>query len=122
MSANDVEDTGIPLARIARLSVREGRVLTIEWAGGERAGIVENVDLTPAINSFKIYRPLRNDATLFATARLVENGDVIAWDGPDLEMTAEMVEDLASQMMTAQDLHRGFKGDRSRGLSKSGRA
>jgi hypothetical protein len=104
MSANDVEHTGIPLARIARLSHGEGRTLKIEWAEGERAGIVENVDLTPAINSFKIYRPLRNDAALFATARLVENGDVIAWDGPDLEMTAEMVADLASQMMTAQDL------------------
>ncbi len=96
MSADDIEHSGIPLPRIARLSVREGRALQIEWAEGERAGIVEDVDLTPAISSFKIYRPLRNSAALFATAKLIEDGDVIAWDGPDLEMTAEMVEDLAT--------------------------
>jgi hypothetical protein len=31
-------------------------------------------------------------ADLFATAHLVEDGEVVAWDGPDLEMTAELIE------------------------------
>jgi hypothetical protein len=104
MSADSIEDSGSPLPRMAKLSVREGRTLRIEWAEGERAGVVEDIDLTPAISSFKIYRPLRNNAALFSTAKLTEDGDVVAWDGPDLEMTAEMVEDIASQMMTPQSL------------------
>jgi hypothetical protein len=31
-------------------------------------------------------------ADLFATAHLVEDGGVVAWDGPDLEMTTELIE------------------------------
>jgi hypothetical protein len=35
---------------------------------------------------------LRGNADLFATAHLVEDGEVVAWDAPDLEMTAELIE------------------------------
>ena len=106
MSADNVEHPGMPLPRIANLSVRKGRTVQVEWAEGARAGTVEDVDLTPAISSFKIYGPLRKDDNLFATAKLAEEGDVIVWDGPDLEMTAEMVEDLATQVMTPRHLAR----------------
>jgi hypothetical protein len=50
------------------------------------------LDLTPLIGSYKVYRPLRGNADLFATAHLIEDGDVVAWDGSDLEMTAELIE------------------------------
>lgn len=55
------------------------------------------------ISSYKIYRPLRNDPPLFATARLVEDGDAVAWDGEDLEMSAEVIETLADQSMTPEE-------------------
>jgi hypothetical protein len=42
-------------------------------------------------------------ADLFATAHLVEDGEVVAWDGPDLEMTAELIETLAQEAMTPED-------------------
>jgi hypothetical protein len=54
------------------------------------------LDLTPLIGSYKVYRPLRGNADLFATAHLIEDGDVVAWDGSDLEMTAELIESLAA--------------------------
>jgi hypothetical protein len=64
------------------------------------------LDLTPLIGSYKVYRPLRGNPDLFATARLIEDGDVVAWDGPDLQMTAELIETLAEQAMTPEDFAR----------------
>jgi hypothetical protein len=49
------------------------------------------VDLSPIINAIKYFRPLRDDATLFVTAHLIEDGDVIAWSGPDIELTADAI-------------------------------
>jgi len=99
-------DTGCPMARIAKIRVIEPSTLEIEWAEGTRASRTDLVDLTPLVGSYKVYRPLRGNPKLFATARLIEDGDVIAWDGPDLEMTAELVETLAEQVMSPEDFAR----------------
>ena len=96
-------DTGSPMARIADLRVVGPSTLKLNWAEGARAGRIDVLDLTPLIGSYKVYRPLRNDPALFATAHLIEDGDVVAWDGPDLEMTAELIETLAEQAMTPED-------------------
>lgn len=100
MNATDIFDTGLPMARISELRVVGPHVVEVTWADGDRAGMKERVDLSPAIGSYKIYRPLRDDAELFATAKLRDGGNVIVWDGEDLEMTAEMVESLAEESMT----------------------
>jgi hypothetical protein len=100
MNATEIFDTGLPMARIGELRVICPHVIEITWADGDRAGVKERVDLSPAIGSYKIYRPLRNDAQLFATAKLRDGGNVIVWDDEDLEMTAEMVETLAEESMT----------------------
>jgi hypothetical protein len=99
-------DTGSPTPRIAAIRVTGPNTLEINWTEGSRAGRTEVLDLTPLVGSYKVYRPLRGNPELFATARLIEEGDVVAWDGPDLEMTAELIETLAEQTMTPDDFAR----------------
>lgn len=100
MNATEIFDSGLPMARIGELRVINPHVIELTWVDGDRIGIKERVDLSPAIGSYKIYRPLRRDPQLFATAKLREGGNVIVWDGEDLEMSAEMVESLAEESMT----------------------
>ncbi len=87
MSANDIEYTGIPLPRMGRMStVTRPFSIAVQWADGLRAGMTETIDLSPIIDSFKIFRPLRNNEPLFRTARLIDDGDAVAWSGTDIEM------------------------------------
>lgn len=104
MSANDIGyNSGIPLPRIGRLvSTARPLGIVVEWANGFRTGI-ETIDLSPIIYSYRIFRPLRNNQALFQTARLINDGDAVAWDGPDLELSAEAIEALAEQTMTPRD-------------------
>jgi hypothetical protein len=99
-------DTGSSMPRIAKIRVVGQNTLAIDWVEGARAGRNDVLDLTPVIGSYRIYRPLRGDAVLFRTAHLIEDGDVVAWDGPDLEMTAELIETLAEQAMSPDDFAR----------------
>ena len=104
MSANEeFLDTGTPLARIAKIRVVGPSTIEITWSQTTRSGRTDVLDLTPLIGSYKVYRPLRGNADLFATAHLAEDGEVVAWDGPDLEMTAELIETLAREAMTPED-------------------
>lgn len=66
--------------------------LSVTWSTGARAGRTDEVDVSSIIRAYKIYRPLRDDPALFATVTLIEDGFVVGWDGPDLEMTAEVIE------------------------------
>ncbi len=100
MSENDIVDTGIPLPRIADVKPVPPSTLIVIWAAGRRAGLVDRVDVAPIINTYKILRPLRKNDELFNTAHLEDGGDVIAWNGTDLELSAEVIESLAEQTMT----------------------
>ena len=102
----EVLDTGDLIARIARIRVAGSSTLEITWAEGAHGGSTDILDLTTLIGSYKIYRPLRGNSELFATARLTEDGDVVAWDGADLEMTADLIETLAEQAMAPEDFAR----------------
>ncbi|CAL8974795.1 hypothetical protein RHODGE_RHODGE_00499 [Rhodoplanes serenus] len=104
-----VLDTGVPMARIAAARVVGPSHLEITWAAGNRGGRTETVDVAPLIGSYKVYRPLRGDAALFATARLIDEGDAIAWDGPDLEMSADLIETIAEQEMDSAEFARFLK-------------
>lgn len=105
MSENEIVDSGIELPRMAAVEPIPPFTLRVEWAEGRRAGREDFVDLRPVIYSYKIYRPLRDEA-LFATGRLVEDGDAVAWDGDDLDMSADMIQSLAEQSMTPKDFSR----------------
>lgn len=109
MNATEMIDTGLPMARIATIRVVGPSRLEINWSEGSRAGRQDCVDLTPLIWSYKIYRPLRNDPALFATAHVIEDGDAIAWGGPDLEMSADMIEALAEEEMTPEEFAQFLK-------------
>ena len=91
----EVVDSGVPLPQISAIKPLLNNRLRVTWSDGLRAGITEEVDLSPALASYKVYRALRDNKDLFSTARLLEDGDVVAWDGPDLEMFAELIQELA---------------------------
>jgi hypothetical protein len=104
MSADDIEHTGDDLPAIGRIEpLPDPLHMRVTWARGERAGRVDVVDLSPMINTLKIYRPLRNNRELFQRARLIDDGEAVAWDDKDLEMSAEAIEQLAQVEMTPQD-------------------
>ena len=59
--------------------------------------------LLPVINTYKVYRPLRNNEELFQTARLVDDGNVVAWGDGRIDMSAELLEEIANETMAPQD-------------------
>jgi hypothetical protein len=77
-----------------------GATILVTWKGGKRAGVTEVVDLTPVIQTYKFYRPLRDNPQLFATVKVDEEFDGgfrIVWDHEsELDMSAETVENLAN--------------------------
>jgi hypothetical protein len=98
-------DTGIPSPAIASLEVIDGqhRVVAVRWAAGKRVGRVDRVDLSPLIDAYRFYAPLRKDAGLFGTAHLIDDGYAIAWGDGDIDMSATSVERLAEEAMTGAD-------------------
>lgn len=103
MSANDAVDSGIPFPRLATIQPLHDFVLRVKWAEGARAGREDFVDVSPAIFSYKIYRPLR-DEHLFLTGTLVEDGDAVAWgDNADLMMSADTIQSLAQESWTPKE-------------------
>jgi predicted RNA-binding protein Jag len=103
MSATEFEDTGAPLPRISEIRALPDFRLAIVWAEGSRTGRADFVDLAPVINTYKLYRPLRNNGELFQTARLVDHGNVVEWGDGTIDMPAELIEDIANEAMTPQD-------------------
>ena len=103
MSENDIVDSGIPLPRMATVRALHDFVLRVKWAEGPRAGREDFVDVSPAIFSYKIYRPLR-DESLFLTGVVAEDGDAVAWsDDTDLMMSADTIQSLAQESWTPKE-------------------
>lgn len=100
MSGNDMIDTGIAMPRVASIRPLSDYKVEVAWAAGARAGKREMIDLAPIIGTYTIFRPLRNNAALFGTVKVIEDGSVVAWDGDDLELSADALESLAEQTMT----------------------
>lgn len=98
MSEIDTLDSGIAAARIGSIRVRPNYHLEVTWAEGARAGKTDIVDLSPAIESYKVYRPMRNNEPLFATAHLIDDGYAIEWSR-NLDMSADLVEALTTKSL-----------------------
>src|SRR5262245_50506363 len=103
MSATEIEDTGVSQPRISEIRALRDFRLWLVWAAGSRPGHTDSVDLAPVINTYKIYRPLRNNDELFQTARLVDGGNVVEWGDGTIGMPAELIEDIANESMTPRD-------------------
>ncbi len=103
MNENKIVDTGLPMARIKSIRLVEPFRLEIKWAAGNRANRTDLIDVAPIIASYKVYRPLRQNPALFATAKVVDDGYAIAWQGVEAEMSAETLETCAQESMTADE-------------------
>ena len=96
---------GPELPTIAAVFPGNGRsTVVVKWKSGARAGRTDVIDVAPQIFTFKAYRPLRNDADLFAQVRVSDDGTAIVWPGnADLEISSDALEELAVQAMTSAD-------------------
>jgi hypothetical protein len=100
MTENEFIDSGIPSPRISNIRIGPNYHLEVTWAAGERVGRTDYVDLSPAINSYKVYRPLRNNKSLFATARLIDDGYAVEWGTHEIDMSADTLEILATESIS----------------------
>jgi len=105
MSATDKIDSGIamPLIAAVRPVNAENRVVEVTWAEGNRRGRTDVVDLSPLIETHRFYRPLRKSAALFDTVHILDNGEAVAWGDGAIDMSADTIERLAEETMTAED-------------------
>ena len=106
MSAAELVSTGVKLPRIKEVRCVDGkrRIVSIAWARGPREGRTDRVDLSPLIDTFRFYRPLRNDPALFASVHVMNRGSALAWGNADeIDMAADSVMRLAEETMTADD-------------------
>jgi hypothetical protein len=77
--------------------------IQVRWKAGRRKGRTEIVDLSPMINAFKLYKPLRGDAAAFKAVRIVDGGEALAWKDGKIDMAATSIERLAEEAMTGSD-------------------
>jgi hypothetical protein len=98
-------DTGTPSPAIGSIVVDDGqhRLITTAWAAGKRQGRTEQVDLSPIIDAYRVYRPLRDNVALFETAHVIDDGFAVAWGDGEIDMSAASIERLAEEAMTGED-------------------
>lgn len=103
-STNDeVVRVGGPLPRIAAARPLDGRKVAVTW----RSGSTTIVDLAPALESRRIYIPLRADDALFATLRVSQHGDAIEWDG-GLDFSAVWLDRLPPATFDNEDFRQAM--------------
>lgn len=106
MSEDDIVSTGVTLPRIKEVRCIDAkhRLIAITWLLGARAGRPDRVELSPLVDTYKFYRPLRDNPKLFATVHIANGGAAIAWgDDDEIDMDASSVLRLAEETMTADD-------------------
>ncbi|MDC7789809.1 DUF2442 domain-containing protein [Rhodoplanes sp. TEM] len=103
-STNDeVVRVGPALPRIAAATPLDGRKVAVTWRSGE----TRIVDLAPALESRRIYIPLRADDALFRTLRVSAHGDAIEWDG-GLDVSAIWLDRLPPVAFDNADFRRAM--------------
>jgi hypothetical protein len=95
---------GDPMPRLGSVALHDGMQVTVSWRSGLRAGKADIVDLAPAIMTYKLYRPLRDNAELLKSVHLTADGAAIAWGSDDaIDMAATTVERLAEETLDSSD-------------------
>ncbi|CDZ30463.1 DUF2442 domain-containing protein [Neorhizobium galegae] len=92
MKDREIVTVGGPLPRIVDAELLDGRKVRIVWEDGE----TKVVDLAPALESRRIYIPLRHDDELFRQMRVSEYRNALEWPGEDLEFSAVWLAALPS--------------------------
>lgn len=105
MNETDMVVVGDPLPTIASVEKGNGPFdIVVTWASGARAGETDVIDVAPQVFTFKVYRPLRDDPESFARVEVGPGRRTIVWPGnPDLEIGADVLQELAEQVMTSSD-------------------
>jgi len=88
MTNADLEEA--PLPRIDTAEPLDGRKVRVTW----RDGSSQDIDISAALASRRIFLRLRTDDALFRTLRVNEDGNAIEWDD-GAELTAIWIERLA---------------------------
>jgi hypothetical protein len=92
----------VPMPVIAEVKAVSHLHISVRWGAGLRSGRTETLDLSPLINVFKIYKPLREDESLFRQVRVEDGGHTLVWND-DIDMSATSVERLAEESMSADE-------------------
>lgn len=93
MNESDIVTVGAPLASIGAVQIVRPFVVSVTWAEGERAGGTDDVDLSPILSRYRVFRAVRLPE-VFAAVRVVDGGQALSWGG-DAEIAADTVERLA---------------------------
>lgn len=88
---NDIVSVGKPLPRIRNAVPLDGRKVRVTFEDGRR----KVVDLKAALESRRIYKPLRADDALFRAFRISEYCNALEWSD-DLDFSAVWLDALPS--------------------------
>jgi hypothetical protein len=91
------------MPRIGRARAAGGSRVRVLWARGERSGVTEVVDLSPLIDQYKLYAPLRGDPEAFDTVRITDDGEALEWLDGAIDVPATSIERLAREQMTGEE-------------------
>lgn len=89
MAKDDFISVGKDLPRIEAATPEFGRHVRVRWENG----VVQVVDISPAILSHRHFMPLRMDDELFQKVAVSETRDSLVWPG-DIELSATWIEEL----------------------------
>jgi len=98
LTKNEVIGTAIDLPRLLEAKPLDGRKIYVAFNNGQE----KVVDLAPALSSFRIYIPLRDDDLLFRSFRVSEYGNAIEWND-DLDFSAMWLERLPDISFSNED-------------------
>ena len=103
MKTTEKIKVGGSLPRIASVKALSKWRVEIVWTNrGSKSPIV--VDLAPMVFTYKVYKPLRDDRSLFETVHVAHDGGALAWGRDDpIDMAAWTVERLAQEAMQPED-------------------
>ena len=88
---------------LAEIQPAQNLSVRVRWARGLRVGRTDTVDLTPLVNSFKFFKPLRDNAELFQTVQMTDDGHAVVWGDGKIDMAATSIERLAEETLSSDD-------------------
>lgn len=103
MSVIKAEIDPRPMPLIGHIHALDDLCVEVTWSAGTRAGRTEIIDLSPIINRYRVYAPLRARPDVFGTVSVENDGQLLEWANGHFDMPATNVEYLAEQQMTGRE-------------------
>ncbi|WP_319520189.1 DUF2442 domain-containing protein [uncultured Martelella sp.] len=101
---DDIVSVGRRLPRLTTVEPREGRKLFVRFDNG----VEKTVDLAPALESRRFYKPLRKDDALFRSFRINEYRNAIEWND-ELDFSAMWLEALPPAEFSNDDFRNAME-------------